>query len=119
MKDILFDEKIAGSIHLTPGQAYKEAQNGNESQIHWDLILRMDPEAGGGEILVRRQAHPPGRPVRPRRAAGFEPRSVGSLIAQQLILENRLTCQGHIEAPHSKRSDYQHSDPSAVRIPDR
>jgi len=50
MKDILFDEKIAGSIHLTPGQAYKEAQNGNESQIHWDLILRMDPEAGGGEI---------------------------------------------------------------------
>ncbi len=50
MKDILFDEKIAGSIHLTPGQAYKEAWNGNESQIHWDLILRMDPEAGGGEV---------------------------------------------------------------------
>ncbi len=50
MKDILFDEKIAGSIHLTPGQAYKEAWNGNESQIHWDLILRMDPAAGGGEV---------------------------------------------------------------------
>jgi aminopeptidase len=50
MKDILFDEKIAGSIHLTPGQAYKEAWNGNTSQIHWDLILRMDPEAGGGEV---------------------------------------------------------------------
>mgnify|MGYP001550416064 CR=1 FL=1 len=50
MKDILFDEKIAGSIHLTPGQAYKEAWNGNESQIHWDLILRMDPDAGGGEV---------------------------------------------------------------------
>jgi len=50
MKDILFDEKIAGSIHLTPGQAYKEAWNGNKSQIHWDLVLMMDPEAGGGEI---------------------------------------------------------------------
>jgi aminopeptidase len=50
MKDILFDEKIAGSIHLTPGQAYKEAWNGNKSQIHWDLILRMDPDAGGGEV---------------------------------------------------------------------
>jgi aminopeptidase len=50
MKDILFDEKIAGSIHLTPGQAYTEAWNGNTSQIHWDLILRMDPEAGGGEV---------------------------------------------------------------------
>jgi aminopeptidase len=50
MKDILFDEKIAGSIHLTPGQAYDDAWNGNKSQIHWDLILRMDPEAGGGEV---------------------------------------------------------------------
>ncbi len=50
MKDILFDEKIAGSIHLTPGQAYKEAWNGNSSQVHWDLVLLMDPEAGGGEI---------------------------------------------------------------------
>lgn len=50
MKDILFDEKIAGSIHLTPGQAYKEAWNGNESRVHWDLILRMDPAAGGGEV---------------------------------------------------------------------
>jgi aminopeptidase len=50
MKDVLFDEKIAGSIHLTPGQAYQEAWNGNTSQIHWDLVLRMDREAGGGEI---------------------------------------------------------------------
>ena len=50
MKDILFDEKIAGSIHLTPGQCYKEASNGNQSQIHWDLVLMMNPEAGGGEI---------------------------------------------------------------------
>lgn len=50
MKDILFDEKIAGSIHLTPGNAYKEANNGNQSQIHWDLVLMMDPPSGGGEI---------------------------------------------------------------------
>jgi aminopeptidase len=50
MKDILFDEKIAGSLHLTPGQCYEEASNGNESQIHWDLVLMMNPAAGGGEI---------------------------------------------------------------------
>ncbi len=50
MKDILFDEKIAGSIHFTPGNAYKEADNGNRSQVHWDLVLMMDPASGGGEI---------------------------------------------------------------------
>ncbi len=50
MKDILFDEKIAGSIHLTPGQAYEEADNGNRSQIHWDLVLIQTAEYGGGEI---------------------------------------------------------------------
>jgi aminopeptidase len=59
MKDILFDEKIAGSIHLTPGNAYELAFNGNRSQIHWDLVLMMDEAAGGGEIyfddvLIRR-----------------------------------------------------------------
>jgi len=36
MKDTLFDEKIAGSLHLTPGQCYDEAPNGNHSAIHWD-----------------------------------------------------------------------------------
>jgi len=50
MKDILFDEKIAGSIHFTPGQAYEEADNGNRSQIHWDLVLIQTGEYGGGEI---------------------------------------------------------------------
>jgi aminopeptidase len=50
MKDILFDEKIAGSIHFTPGQAYDEANNGNKSAIHWDMVMRQDPEVGGGEI---------------------------------------------------------------------
>lgn len=50
MKDILFDEKIAGSIHLTPGACYDEAPNGNKSDIHWDLVLRQTPDAGGGEM---------------------------------------------------------------------
>lgn len=50
MKDILFDEKIAGSIHFTPGSCYDEASNGNKSSIHWDLVMRQTPEAGGGEI---------------------------------------------------------------------
>ena len=50
MKDILFDEKIAGSIHFTPGKCYDEAPNGNTSAIHWDLVLIMTPEYGGGEI---------------------------------------------------------------------
>jgi aminopeptidase len=50
MKDILFDEKIAGSLHFTPGQAYEEADNGNRSAVHWDLVLIQRPEYGGGEI---------------------------------------------------------------------
>ncbi len=50
MKDTLFDEKIAGSLHFTPGQAYTIADNGNRSQIHWDLVLIQRPEYGGGEI---------------------------------------------------------------------
>ncbi|MNP40110.1 Aminopeptidase T [compost metagenome] len=50
MKDILFDEKIAGSLHFTPGQAYEETDNGNRSSIHWDLVLIQRPDYGGGEI---------------------------------------------------------------------
>jgi aminopeptidase len=50
MKDILFDEKIDGSLHFTPGQAYEEADNGNRSSIHWDLVLIQRPEYGGGEV---------------------------------------------------------------------
>jgi aminopeptidase len=50
MKDILFDEKIAGSIHFTPGSCYDEASNGNKSGIHWDMVMRQEPDAGGGEI---------------------------------------------------------------------
>ncbi len=50
MKDILFDEKIMGSIHFTPGNCYEEASNGNESAIHWDLVMIQTKEYGGGEI---------------------------------------------------------------------
>jgi aminopeptidase len=55
----LFDEKITGSIHFTPGRAYAKADNGNRSSLHWDLIQIQRPEYGGGEIwfdgqLIRR-----------------------------------------------------------------
>ncbi|MCK6484030.1 MAG: aminopeptidase [Phycisphaerae bacterium] len=50
MKDILFDEKIAGSIHFTPGACYDEASNGNKSNIHWDMVMIQTPEHGGGEM---------------------------------------------------------------------
>ena len=50
MGDILFDEKIIGSIHFTPGQAYKEAYNSNDSGIHWDMVLIQREDYGGGEL---------------------------------------------------------------------
>ncbi len=58
MCDILFDEKIAGSFHLTPGNAYDEADNGNRSRIHWDLVQIQTPEFGGGTITFD------GKPIR-------------------------------------------------------
>ena len=59
MRDILFDEKIAGSFHFTPGQAYEDADNGNRSQVHWDMVSIQRPDYGGGEVyfdgkLIRR-----------------------------------------------------------------
>lgn len=59
MMDTLFDEKIAGSFHLTPGCSYEDAFNGNKSAVHWDLVMIQRPEYGGGEIwfddkLIRR-----------------------------------------------------------------
>lgn len=59
MKDTLFDEKIAGSFHFTPGNCYDEAPNGNVSAIHWDLVCIQRKEYGGGEmyfddVLVRK-----------------------------------------------------------------
>lgn len=50
MGDILYDEKILGSIHFTPGQAYKDCYNGNDSGIHWDMVLIQRKDYGGGEI---------------------------------------------------------------------
>jgi aminopeptidase len=59
MLNVLFDEKIAGSIHLTPGNAYDLAPNGNKSRHHWDIVLIQTKECGGGElyfddVLVRK-----------------------------------------------------------------
>jgi aminopeptidase len=59
MKDTLFDEKIAGSLHFTPGQCYQTTDNGNRSRVHWDLVLIQRADYGGGEVwfddvLVRR-----------------------------------------------------------------
>jgi aminopeptidase len=51
MKDTLFDEKIAGSFHLTPGNAYEGVGgNENKSAIHWDIVMIQRPEYGGGEV---------------------------------------------------------------------
>ena len=59
MKDTLFDEKISGSFHFTPGRCYDEAPNGNESAVHWDLVMIQTKDYGGGEmyfddVLVRK-----------------------------------------------------------------
>ncbi|NLZ61404.1 MAG: aminopeptidase [Acholeplasmataceae bacterium] len=77
MGDILFDEKIAGSIHFTPGRCYEEAQNGNDSAIHWDLVLIQTEAYGGGEIyfddvLIRKD----GRFVIPE-LEGLNPENLG------------------------------------------
>lgn len=50
MKDTLFDEKIKGSLHFTPGSDYDQCSNGNKSAVHWDLVFIQRPEYGGGEI---------------------------------------------------------------------
>ncbi|RPJ48837.1 MAG: aminopeptidase, partial [Candidatus Latescibacterota bacterium] len=50
MCDILFDEKIAGSLHLAAGGSYDEASNGNKSAVHWDMVLIQTEKHGGGEV---------------------------------------------------------------------
>ena len=50
MRDILFDEKIAGSFHFTPGQCYEQTENGNRSQVHWDMVCIQREDYGGGTI---------------------------------------------------------------------
>ncbi len=49
--DTLFDEKVKGSFHFTPGDALEESDNGNRSSIHWDIVNIQRPEYGGGEIF--------------------------------------------------------------------
>lgn len=77
MRDILFDEKISGSFHFTPGQAYEQADNGNRSQVHWDMVSIQRAEYGGGTI------HFDGKLVR---ADGrFVPKAIRSLNPDQLL----------------------------------
>lgn len=52
MDNTLFDEKIVGSFHFTPGNAYDDCDNGNKSAVHWDLVMIQRPEWGGGEIYM-------------------------------------------------------------------
>lgn len=55
MRNILFDEKIFGSIHFTPGQAYDEADNGNRSAVHWDMVrLMQDGEIWFDDRLIQK-----------------------------------------------------------------
>lgn len=76
MCDILFDEKIAGSLHFTPGRAYEVCDNGNRSAVHWDMVLIQRPEWGGGEVwfdgtLIRKDGR-------------FVPRDLQRLNAERL-----------------------------------
>ncbi|WP_407311170.1 aminopeptidase [Desulfosporosinus sp. SB140] len=76
MKDTLFDEKIDGSFHFTPGSSYDDCNNGNKSAVHWDLVCIQRADYGGGEIyfdetLVRKN----GRFVLPE-LAGLNPENL-------------------------------------------
>jgi aminopeptidase len=81
MRDILFDEKIAGSFHLTPGQAYEEADNGNRSQVHWDMVNIQRPDYGGGEIYFD------GKLI--RRDGEFLPKQLRSLNRNHIVKQER------------------------------
>jgi aminopeptidase len=77
MCDILFDEKIAGSLHLTPGQAYETCDNGNRSAVHWDMVLIQRPAWGGGEVwfdgeLIRKNGMFVPRDLRPLNPANLK-----------------------------------------------
>jgi aminopeptidase len=55
MRNILFDEKIFGSIHFTPGEAYDEADNGNRSAVHWDMVkVLADGEIWFDDLLIQK-----------------------------------------------------------------
>jgi aminopeptidase len=76
MCDILFDEKIAGSLHFTPGQAYKKADNGNRSAVHWDMVLIQRPEWGGGEVWFDGQLIRKDGLFLPKELRGLNPRNL-------------------------------------------
>jgi aminopeptidase len=77
MLDTLFDEKIRGSFHLTPGNSYDAAPNGNHSALHWDIVCIQTPEWGGGEI------HFDGKLV--RKDGLFVPKELHGLNPENLI----------------------------------
>ncbi len=80
MDDILFDEKINGSFHFTPGNAYEdEADNGNRSAIHWDLVCIQTPECGGGEIYFD------GKLI--RKDGRFVPKNLQGLNPENLVIK--------------------------------
>jgi aminopeptidase len=83
MRDILFDEKIDGSFHLTPGNAYEVADNGNRSEVHWDMVLIQRPEYGGGEIAFDGEVI--------RRDGRFLPDDLQGLNPEQLTAGSRST----------------------------
>lgn len=79
MNDTLFDEKIAGSFHFTPGNAYEAADNGNRSQVHWDIVMIQRPEYGGGEIYLDNELV--------RKDGIFVPENLRGLNPDQLSIE--------------------------------
>jgi aminopeptidase len=77
MRDILFDEKISGSFHFTPGQAYEIADNGNRSQVHWDMVNIQRQDYGGGTI------HFDGKLIREN--GRFVPKALQGLNPERLV----------------------------------
>jgi aminopeptidase len=77
MRDILFDEKISGSFHFTPGQCYEQTENGNRSQVHWDMVNIQREDYGGGTI------HFDGKLIREN--GRFVPKALQSLNPERLI----------------------------------
>jgi len=77
MRDILFDEKISGSFHFTPGQCYENTDNGNKSQVHWDMVCIQREDYGGGTI------HFDGKLIREN--GRFVPRALQALNPENLV----------------------------------
>ncbi len=88
MRDILFDEKISGSFHFTPGQAYEQADNGNRSQVHWDMVNIQRPEYGGGAIYFDGKIDSPGRSLRAQGTAKPQPGPPARMTRQSAQLKH-------------------------------